>query len=84
MVSLWLTLWTARIRGAFPPLAATIKPEQVCMMGLRSVDPAERRLLVDLGIRVHDMRSIDENGVAALLRAFLRCGGCGWPAPCQP
>lgn len=57
--------------GHFPPLAATIQPEQVCMMGLRSVDPAERRLLADLGIRVHDMRSIDENGVAALLRGFL-------------
>ncbi len=41
------------------------------MMGLRSVDPAERRLLAETGIRVHDMRAIDENGVASLLRGFL-------------
>jgi arginase len=57
--------------GHFPPLAAPIDPVRVCMMGLRSVDPAERQVLSRTGIRVHDMRAIDENGVAALMRAFL-------------
>lgn len=57
--------------GAFPPLTHRLEPQRVCMMGLRSVDPAERRLLGETGIRVHDMRAIDENGVAALLRGFL-------------
>lgn len=57
--------------GWLPPLTATLEPHRVCMMGLRSVDPAERRLLAGSGIRVHDMRAIDENGVAALLRGFL-------------
>ena len=57
--------------GWFPPLAATLDPHRVCMMGLRSVDAAERRVLAQSGIRVHDMRAIDENGVAALLRGFL-------------
>lgn len=57
--------------GAFPPLAAALDPARVCMMGLRSVDPAERRVLAESGVRVHDMRAIDENGVAVLLRGFL-------------
>lgn len=57
--------------GHFPPLEAPLDPARICMMGLRSVDPAERRLLAQTGIRVHDMRAIDENGVATLLRDFL-------------
>ncbi len=57
--------------GHFPPLATPLDPARICMMGLRSVDPAERRVLAETGIRVHDMRAIDENGVAMLLRAFL-------------
>jgi len=57
--------------GTFPPLAAALDPSRVCMMGLRSVDAAERRVLTGSGVRVHDMRAIDENGVAALLRRFL-------------
>ncbi|WP_376989484.1 arginase [Bosea sp. R86505] len=57
--------------GVFPPLPVTLEPSRVCMMGLRSVDPAERRALAQSGIRVHDMRSIDEHGVAALLKRFL-------------
>jgi arginase len=57
--------------GHFPPLHTPLHPENICMMGLRSVDPAEHRLLAETGIRVHDMRAIDENGVATLLRGFL-------------
>ncbi|MYM54998.1 arginase [Thalassovita mangrovi] len=56
---------------AFPPLAAPVDPRNICMMGIRSVDPAERALIADLGITVHDMRAIDETGVAAPLSAFL-------------
>jgi arginase len=56
----------------FPPLAAPVKPGNVCMMGIRSVDPAERALLSSSGVVVHDMRAIDEQGVAPLLARFLR------------
>jgi arginase len=57
--------------GWYPPLVAPVKPENVCMVGLRSVDPAEREAL-ELGrITVHDMRAIDENGIGRLVGAFL-------------
>ena len=57
--------------GYYPPLAAKVVPNNVCMMGLRSVDPAERKLISDLGVVFHDMRSIDENGIKAPLSEFL-------------
>jgi len=57
--------------GWYPPLAAPVKPENVCMVGLRSVDPAERAALAHSAITVHDMRAIDENGIGALVGAFL-------------
>jgi arginase len=41
------------------------------MIGIRSVDPAESVALKGSGITVHDMRMIDEHGVAVLLREFL-------------
>jgi arginase len=57
--------------GWYPPLVAPVKPENVCMVGLRSVDPAEREALKRSAITVHDMRAIDENGVGSLVGAFL-------------
>jgi arginase len=56
----------------FPPLLAPVRPENVGMIGIRSVDPAERAALAASGVVVHDMRAIDENGVAPLLDGFLR------------
>jgi arginase len=58
--------------SAFPPLAAPLDPHNVCMIGIRSVDPGERPALATSGIVVHDMRAIDEHGVASLLDGFLR------------
>lgn len=58
--------------GHFPPVAAPVDPANVCMMGIRSVDPAERAAIKDTGVTVYDMRMIDEHGVAALLRRFLK------------
>ncbi|MBS7538220.1 MULTISPECIES: arginase [Xanthobacteraceae] len=58
--------------GYFPPLVAPVKPENVCMVGLRSVDPAERSALDGSGITVHDMRAIDENGIGRLVGSFLK------------
>lgn len=57
---------------AMPDVAAPVKPENICMMGIRSVDPAERKALAESGVTVHDMRAIDEHGVVPLLREFLQ------------
>jgi arginase len=58
--------------GYFPTVTNPLNPQNVCMMGIRSVDPAERAALATAGVTVHDMRAIDENGVAPLLDAFLK------------
>lgn len=55
----------------FPPRPAPVDPRDVFMMGIRSVDPAERRLIAEAGIVAHDMRAMDEIGVAGPLAAFL-------------
>ncbi|TCL09616.1 arginase [Shimia isoporae] len=55
----------------FPPIQNPVPQENVCMIGLRSVDAAEREALQATAIRTHDMREIDENGIAKPLAAFL-------------
>lgn len=55
----------------YPAPAATVAPSRVCMMGLRSVDGRERRILGDGAFDVWDMRAIDEHAIATPLQAFL-------------
>ena len=57
--------------GFFPDLPVRVEPKRICTLGLRSVDTAERQALNEAGVTVHDMRAIDEHGIAPLLRAFL-------------
>ncbi|TMV08942.1 arginase [Ruegeria sediminis] len=56
---------------AFPPLPAPVPTDRVGMIGLRSVDPAERAALEKDNAMLADMRSIDEHGIKAPLMAFL-------------
>ncbi|WP_170586314.1 arginase [Ruegeria arenilitoris] len=56
---------------AFPALDAPIPTDRVGMIGLRSVDPAERAALEKDRAMLADMRSIDEHGIKAPLMAFL-------------
>ena len=58
-------------QGVYPPLAVPVNPDNICMLGIRSVDPAERSDIAKTGITVFDMRSIDEHGVARLLSGWL-------------
>lgn len=57
--------------GYLPALEAPVPARNVCMIGLRSVDPGERSALREAGVLVHDMRAVDEAGIAPPLRAFL-------------
>ncbi|KIC11403.1 arginase [Leisingera sp. ANG-M1] len=56
----------------FPDVANPVPQENVCMIGLRSVDTQERLALEGSAIRTHDMRDIDENGIAGPLNRFLQ------------
>lgn len=55
----------------FPALPAPLPPANICMIGLRSVDPGERAALEETEIDLVDMRAIDEHGIRAPLAAFL-------------
>ena len=57
---------------AFPPFPAPIPAERICLYGIRSVDPAEHAGLRDSEVTICDMRALDEQGIVAPLRAFLR------------
>jgi len=56
---------------AFPALPAPVPEGNICLFGIRSVDLPEREELEQRRLTIHDMRSIDENGVASPLRGFL-------------
>lgn len=56
---------------AFPPLQTAVPTDNICMIGLRSVDPAERAHLAEGDATLVDMRMIDEHGVSGPLSAFL-------------
>ncbi|SOC85542.1 arginase [Ensifer adhaerens] len=57
--------------GALERPAYPVDPKNICMMGIRSVDPAEKVALATHGVTVCDMRMIDEEGVVPLLKRFL-------------
>lgn len=56
------------IYGDRPP---ALDPSAITMIGIRSVDAAERRLLTDHGVSVHDMRQVDEFGMGELVRRAI-------------
>ncbi|BBL78726.1 arginase [Rubrobacter xylanophilus] len=50
---------------------ASVRPEDVVLVGLRSVDREEKDLLREAGVRVYTMKDIDAYGVAAVVRRAL-------------
>lgn len=44
-----------------------LRPEQVVMLGVRDLDPEEKRKLKASGVKVYTMRDIDERGVSAIM-----------------
>ena len=59
--------WGCRALIPFHPVPGG----NICMFGIRSVDPAEHAALVAIDITVNDMRVLDEQGIVAPLRTFL-------------
>ena len=56
-----------------------IKPENVVLMGIRTIDGKERDMLRDSGIRYYTMREIDERGMYTVMQEALgilnKCSG---------
>ncbi len=55
----------------FPAVEALVPPENICFIGLRSVDAPERDFITRSGMTAIDMRQIDERGIATPLTEFL-------------
>ncbi|MEL6647477.1 MAG: arginase family protein [Pseudomonadota bacterium] len=56
----------------FPKITDPIPHDNICILGLRSVDQPEREVMQTTAIRYADMRAIDEGGIARPLAAFLQ------------
>ncbi len=50
----------------------SVRPEDVAIVGLRSVDAEERRLLAEAGVHVYTMKDVDAYGVARVVRRALK------------
>lgn len=57
-----------RLGGDSPAMS----PRDIRQIGIRSVDPEEKRLIKQHGIDVYDMRYIDENGMKRTMDAALQ------------
>ena len=51
--------------------ATALEPGQISLIGVRSVDAAEKRFVNALGIEVYDMRYIDEVGARSVMQQAL-------------
>jgi arginase len=48
-----------------------VRPEDVVMIGIRSVDPAERELVREAGIKVYTMKDVDTLGISRITSETL-------------
>ena len=48
-----------------------VEPNRVALIGVRSLDPAEREFMQELGVCVHTMSDLDRNGVEDAVRESL-------------
>ncbi|HEV7320995.1 MAG TPA: arginase [Ensifer sp.] len=48
-----------------------VDPTKVFQVGIRSVDDREREEIAEHGVRVYDMRAVDELGIAHIMRQIL-------------
>ncbi len=65
----------AEFADILPANRPFVDPRKVYQVGIRSVDPHERDEIHEHGVNVFDMRSIDEQGVAAIISNILKTVG---------
>jgi len=59
------------IGGPFPGGGPALNPKWIRQIGIRSVDPGEKRLVHQMGLEVFDMRYIDEMGMRHTMELAL-------------
>ncbi len=57
--------------------APKVHPENVALVGIRSVDERERRLVQDSGVQAFTMRDIDERGLRVVMQDAIRVASTG-------
>lgn len=57
-----------QLRGYSPK----VKPENIVVIGARSIDPGERKLIKEKGIRIYTMHEIDKMGMNAVMEETIR------------
>ncbi len=50
----------------------SVRPDDVAVVGLRSVDLEERKLLAEAGVHVYTMKDVDAHGAARVVRRALK------------
>jgi arginase len=63
----------SRIAGFSPKIAAA----QTALIGIRNLDPREKDVIRDAGVRVFTMKDIDRNGIAAVMEQAIAIAGSG-------
>ena len=53
------------------PGRPVLDPTNVHLVGIRSVDATEKSMIMDCGVNVYDMRTVDERGMVAIMREIL-------------
>ncbi len=53
-----------RVLTSLADLPPAVRPENVSMIGVRQIDPAEREVVTSSGVRVFTMSEVDERGIA--------------------
>ena len=54
-----------------------VRPENVSMIGVRKIDPAERQIVISSGVRVFTMSEVDERGIAPCVEEAITRAGEG-------
>ncbi|MGF0539622.1 arginase [Agrobacterium sp. ES01] len=62
----------ADLGNILPEDRPLVDPKRVYQVGIRSVDAQERKRIGEHGVRVYDMRAIDELGMASIMQSILQ------------
>ena len=54
-----------------------VRPENVSMIGVRKIDPAEREVVISSGVRVFTMSEVDERGIAPCVEEAITRASAG-------